>query len=219
MKKKISWKDQFLNLLVVVIGITAAFQMDNWKEGRKHRSSEKVYLENLINELKIDLGELDTLIEIHKMEIRALQNVKNLSENVDLSSNPDSLQNWLNYMIFTLPFKPQNTTWHALNATGNFEIISDFNLRKTLIDVYDQYYIGIKQWDQAVQKHVDNYTFPYVVKNVPLNSEVLDVAFLGDVEFRNVVSLQLAIMQARKIFYIQTIEEVEKALKILSDKL
>ena len=83
MKKKISWRDQLINLLVVIIGISAAFQLDNWREGRKQRRNEKVYLENLINELDIDLNELDTLVEFQKIEIRALRNVKDLSDNID----------------------------------------------------------------------------------------------------------------------------------------
>ena len=77
----------------------------------------------------------------------------------------------------------------------------------------------IRQWDEAVQKHVDNYTFPFIVKYVPLNSQELDLKFMEEVEFQNIVSLQLAMIEARRSFYVQTMEEVEKVLLMLSDNI
>lgn len=49
---KINWKNHFIELLVVIIGISIAFSLNNWKESSKDKKPEKRYLQNLLSGLE-----------------------------------------------------------------------------------------------------------------------------------------------------------------------
>ena len=49
-------------IVLVVIGILIALQINNWNEARKERNNEIKYLKNLKLDLKTDLVNLDSMI-------------------------------------------------------------------------------------------------------------------------------------------------------------
>ena len=58
MNKKSVWKSKFIDLLIVIIGISIAFQLNNWNESNKLEIEAKTYInsfyeENLLNEASL----------------------------------------------------------------------------------------------------------------------------------------------------------------------
>ncbi|NNF76155.1 MAG: hypothetical protein HKN00_13300, partial [Flavobacteriaceae bacterium] len=58
-------------ILLVVIGILIAIQVNNWNENRKERNQENAILAQLQNEFKSNLSQLDDKIESKKESIRS----------------------------------------------------------------------------------------------------------------------------------------------------
>lgn len=52
MKQKIHWKNHFMELLVVVIGITIAFILENWRQERASSELEQKYLTSFKDDLQ-----------------------------------------------------------------------------------------------------------------------------------------------------------------------
>ena len=58
-----------VEILVIIIGITLSFAVDEWKDLRQKRELEQVYLKSLLSDLEQDLRELDEVMEETRLVI------------------------------------------------------------------------------------------------------------------------------------------------------
>lgn len=122
----------FGEIILVVIGILIALQINNWNENRKNRAAEAEYycriLEDLVlTEKLIDksLEEITTRIEISKKII------------VDLNTTPNNKSEILNNFLNTLRqdvFVPSTIAFEDLIASGNLKLLTDMQVKNKLIE-------------------------------------------------------------------------------------
>lgn len=62
--RKQDWSIVFIELLVVVIGLLLAFQVDRWWEDRKDRGRERDYISRLIAEVGDDIAQIEHAISL-----------------------------------------------------------------------------------------------------------------------------------------------------------
>ncbi len=115
-------------ILLVVIGILIALQVDGWNEERKLREEEKILLSQLKDDFSVNLEQLDNKIAIRKILIHS---AKELLTNFDdpKSANKDSVISKLGNLGLTLTFDPIDNN---LVASGKISIIQNQEL-KTLL--------------------------------------------------------------------------------------
>lgn len=73
-RKKLADNNQFLKysryaigeIVLVVIGILIALQINNWNEDQKGKQREMTYLENIKTDLLLNIDELNNFIESRK---------------------------------------------------------------------------------------------------------------------------------------------------------
>jgi len=137
-------------ILLVVIGILIALQVNNWNEERKERRVEIKFFRNLKNDLHADIERLDYMIDLATTKVKASQNVKLLSDRDSVGSLYDFSDDMLD-LIFVDEFKPNDNTYDEMKSSGNFSSIRNdslklklMNLRKTYVDI------------EGSQKHMRN---------------------------------------------------------------
>ena len=54
-KSTIDWKSKFLDLLIVIIGITIAFKLNTWNESIKEHSELEIYLQSFQEETALNI--------------------------------------------------------------------------------------------------------------------------------------------------------------------
>ena len=62
-KLNIDWKSKFIDLLIVIIGITIAFQLNNLNDSNKSKAKEKDYLKSFYEENRDNESSLSLAIE------------------------------------------------------------------------------------------------------------------------------------------------------------
>ena len=143
-------------IVLVVIGILIALQVNNWNENRKNLITEKSYVKSLINDLQKDTSDLRIAIKFNKSKISGLDSLLTLkTKNLQLQDNNDQL-----YLLFgkyfsrPYSFTNNNTT---LAQITNSDALSFF--RKQVADSiasFQQNLIGIKGQTEAYEKiHFD----------------------------------------------------------------
>lgn len=60
---KEKWPEYLLEILVLIIGIYGAFELENWNEDRKDNKQKKVYLTQILANLTDDRSQLDSLVK------------------------------------------------------------------------------------------------------------------------------------------------------------
>ena len=126
-------------IILVVIGILIALQINNWNETRKTANKESIVLSNIHNEFKENKIQLDTILIIHKMVHHNCTKIINL---FPIQSKPepavlDSLSVYLGKSYGQYTFNPSQSSINALTSTSSFDIIQNEELRKLLISWND----------------------------------------------------------------------------------
>ena len=128
-------------ILLVVIGILIALQVNNWNERQKDRVFEREILghirENLIRDRK-------KLIAINQVNKKAIYASNQLLDSIKRITNKDSIPYWLADVARFTRFHPLTNSYEVLKSKG-LEIITNKRLRLELGKYYDD------QVNQAIE--------------------------------------------------------------------
>ncbi|WP_424961463.1 DUF6090 family protein [Ekhidna sp.] len=207
--KKINWLDHIANLLVVILGISIAFYMEGWREEAGNRMQEQKYLESMATDLQTDMEALDTLLKINEEISSALVNLSMASVGRPYGSDSALMFQTLKIQ-YNPPFTPQRTAYESLKASGKMDLISDFELRNQIVDLYEQFYRGTTEYDDALEEHVRDFVKPYYMKNVRFTGpQSIDPSFLNDDEFRNIIFAYRYLFIAKNEFYKKVLSKTD----------
>ena len=128
-------------IVLVVIGILIALQINNWNDARKNHKYEQEILLLINQNLKNDSIALSNEL-IKAKEANVLTN--RLIEQVASGNYGDSLNYWMGKIISFERFKSQSSAFEVLKSKG-IETISDNELQLALISYYDEILYGVYQ--------------------------------------------------------------------------
>ncbi|WP_350293369.1 DUF6090 family protein [uncultured Croceitalea sp.] len=126
-------------IILVVIGILIALQINNWNEKRKNQNYERKILTLINQNLENDSIALSN-------QLYSLKSSKDLTdkllEQVSLGNYNDSLNYWLGEIISFERFKSQSSAFEMLKSKG-IDIISNDELQLALITYYDEHVLNV----------------------------------------------------------------------------
>jgi hypothetical protein len=158
-------------ILLVVIGILIALQVNNWNEVHKTHVFENEILLQIRENLVRDKA---SLVEINKINKKALYAENQLLDSIKRSSNPDSIPYWLADVARFSRFHPRTNSYEVLKSKG-LEIISNNKLRlelgkyyddqvnQTIQDLGDIEFAFNNQWLPLLENHVKEFKFGKIV--------------------------------------------------------
>lgn len=121
-------------IVLVMIGILLALQVNNWNETRKVNTFKTDIL--LLIDQNLERDSILLSLERYKTQ-EALAYTDLLLEQVALKNYNDSLNHWMGKIISFERFKSQSSAFEVLKSKG-IEIISDNKLQLALISYYDE---------------------------------------------------------------------------------
>ena len=123
----------FGEIVLVVIGILIALQINNWNEYRKERLKERAYLERLKQDLSIDKESLKLNKEFYQDVFVAGSLVLSHAAGDDniLASNWDILTSYF-HASQIWPILMRSSTYEELKSSGELSLIQNVNLRNRL---------------------------------------------------------------------------------------
>lgn len=125
-------------VILVVIGILIALNVNNWNLSRIEKKKEIKYLNNIVLDLQKDLARLDYLIAFREKRMdgdREIIEVINGKPVDDLTGLTKNVCNSLMEERFT----PNNNTYMELSSSGNLSLISSDAIKKILLELEDLY--------------------------------------------------------------------------------
>jgi len=127
----------FGEILLVVIGILIALQIDTWNDERIQRKKENLILKELHREFVANKSQLDTAIYYHRRSFKSAEYIRSRLP-LDLETiNPDSIAFHLHRMGWIFTFDPSQGITNSLLSNASYEIISNEELRQLLISWND----------------------------------------------------------------------------------
>ena len=151
-------------IVLVVIGILIALQINNWNENRKNRIKEKAILKELHKDFSKNLEEF---YPIKQAQLNTFNSGKIVFRNIKklhLPKSKDSVLRNATGMFGGYPYHPSNGVVESLISTGDINLIRNDTLRKYLVSWKDVLYDYSE--DVAIDRELwANQIEPYVIKH------------------------------------------------------
>lgn len=199
MKTKMNIAKYFIELTVVFIGITGAFLLNSWREDHKDAQLEKKYLLSFRQEIEDNGKELGRVIELNSTKNERVKRYVEMITNKSVP--PDSAVSMLSEMMSNYPLMPKMDTYTSITGSGNLNLISDFNLRKSLITYYHGFE-HVKLQEDVYIDYIINFIFPFINNHLDLASQTLDSAeTIQTLAFRNLIMGYAVLLQQNLKLY------------------
>lgn len=133
-------------IVLVVIGILIAIQLNNYYEGQKKRNKEKAFLKEINLDFQSNKEQLDSIIEFNKTSYHAATRLQEIMKTFDpkdpkvTEANAhfaDSIGPYIRLVWRNKSFNPKNGTVEALVNSSSFDLITNDTLRRILISWKD----------------------------------------------------------------------------------
>jgi hypothetical protein len=125
-------------ILLVVIGILIALQINNWNDARKTRVKELHYLQNIKSDLIVNIAEMQNYLTDRTEKIAAAKRIlahfegKPLDDLSAFNADGVSIYSWQK-------FYQSNNTFQELLNSGNLAIISNDEIKNILLNIEAHY--------------------------------------------------------------------------------
>ena len=161
--ERINWRNYFIELIVVFIGITAAFILNNWREDYKSHELESKYLDSIKNDVIQDSINVNEILKLNEeKEVKFKKYITSTAKGI---SSIDSAVILFQDILKISEFYPQSNTYESIKYSGNLNLISSYNLREEITNYYESF-TGIKSQQEITVKFIDDYAIKFVFKDV-----------------------------------------------------
>jgi len=145
-RKKLAKENNFIQysryaigeIVLVVLGILIALQINNNNESTKLRAKEVQYLENLKTDLNFTIIELEQFIEVRNSQIASANKVIEHFNGNPITDPNDFNRNIVNVYMWKRFFQINNT-FQELTNSGNLAIISNDSIKNGLLNMESLY--------------------------------------------------------------------------------
>ena len=149
-------------IVLVMIGILLALQVNNWNEVRKQKEKEQSYLLELKSSLEKDSIKIKDILEFNENKLKIVRDLMTVFS--DTLTNKQRVEIFFknaNDFTYYNVFEPSKTAFNNMTSAETINLISDKNLRNRLSNYYEFDYTGGVQERIMIinRKVVDNY-FP-----------------------------------------------------------
>jgi hypothetical protein len=144
-------------IILVVIGILIALQINDWNQQRKDRNTEQIILKRLQNEYKLNKNQLEDKVAIRN---RMISNCKDLLVlyNNPTSANRDSIYVKISKLLTPATFDPiQND----IVKSGTLEILQSEYLKQLLIK-WSTDVMQLQETEQMFFRYHEQNVVPYL---------------------------------------------------------
>ncbi len=164
-------------IILVVIGILIALQINNWNEEKKGRTELNQYLSSLKENIKNDVIILDSLIQRRELTVKYCkkEQLNFLNKTFNLNDTQYALNAYVDFY-----FKPNTSAYDALKNSTYLGKINGTDLNNLVIDYYAKTY-QIAETEKSFNKFLEsleaqqayNYDTTLILVDLYLDSEEL----------------------------------------------
>ena len=153
----------FGEILLVVIGILIALQINNLNEEKKERAIEINYLKNLKADLLIEFDNNEGFSVFRFEKAKSCTILLN-------TTTPKSIEDVINYtdeyekVFFWHNFIPNNNTFKELLGSGNLSLIKNDSIKNALLEL-DNFYITISNGEHHMRSEYEKFLYDRAIGN------------------------------------------------------
>ena len=215
-------------ILLVVIGILIALQVNNWNEERKNEAEEYFILTKLQQSL---IQDLETFEQVVQSIDEASADLEIIEEQLYDSSRTHFTIDLTSPLVSTFRRSLERATWDNLISTGKISLISNQTIADSLFNYYHSYDDGPELWNEATTQYTRNIIAPFILDFddisygalIEENSQFLPkrpiTEYRSETMFRNIVRFKRSAITGVKNSYEESKIQAESILRMINSEL
>ena len=205
--KSISWSKLFLELLVVFLGVSAGFLLQNSKEDSSNNEQEQKYIQSFLSDIDVNINNLKESIEDDSLWLKKTEYAIYLIVKDSLSI--DSANTLIILMSNFTEFSGQVNTYTNITNSGNLNLITDYGLKQTIVE----YHKSLEELDilNSVFSDFRSENFmPFIIGNYDMfMQQFVNPEMAKSTDFTNIFGIQFSLTQQRLEAYKLLLKESE----------
>ena len=186
-------------VMVVFIGVSAAFFLNNWRNDKNIEAKEINYTERLIKDMSYNIEDLKARID---MDTNNINRSKVLLKGLYLKDLPeDSITSILELIVTSGTINLKYTTYEEILNNGEFNVLSNDSIRNLIIETKNLYEnIGVREKFYTDFYH--NLMLPYIIDNFDLmHSKAINKYLSTDVQLVNLFAANTGLKSQTVVDY------------------
>lgn len=182
-------------IVLVVIGILIALQINNYSETQKLRKKEVILLKEMQENLQLDLADIDFNLDGNALRIRSNNAVLEILNGTN--NHTDSADFFFGNFFGNFQLSENTTAWENLKSIG-VDLISDNELRSSISSLYSTRYAYLENLEKGLDDRYQwNYLYPQLIEHIEVDqlwesAKPVDQQKLAtDREFKQVIKMNL----------------------------
>lgn len=156
-------------IVLVVIGIFIALQLNNWNTNRLLKNEELQILESLHQEFNQNLDIFDDIYKKHLKRKKSIEILMSFDiQNLSL----DSLNVLTSNSHNNNTFDPYQGIYRSVINSGKIELISNYSLKQR-ISKFQDLLIDYKEEETNTMSFASNNLYPFIIENRKLNFNMI----------------------------------------------
>ncbi|NQV53168.1 MAG: hypothetical protein HQ500_08285 [Flavobacteriales bacterium] len=172
-------------IVLVVIGILIALQINNWNQGRLNANKEEVYLENLERDLENQLISIDLQLEYEQKYITLGTVILDNYYASDVIAFDSTLSASLSVLTERKTFVRTDPTFEDMLSTGNIGLLRNNGIRNALIEYYQE----LERVEKVLQNNNTLHT------DQGYGNEITDLVFAGPTATDRLVNISIELLK------------------------
>ncbi len=185
-------------IILVVIGILIALQINNHSELKKIRKQEVLLLTNLANEIQLDILQLENNTVTSSERLKRLEGIIQSLESAQTIDKSQFIQQSFEF-VFDNYFKSNSGIFDEAVSSGRMSYVQNEHLRQNIFDYYRNANEGDN--DVTTRQVTDQLITPIFVEALFMNPEGFSTLGLNVENISNLESIDLEALTNNKDFW------------------
>lgn len=205
-------------ILLVMIGISLAFQLDNWNEDRVKRISEISYYENIKEQITDDKALILNQVNFNKYFLAKSSYLNNIIE-VNDRSKLDSIGPIIHDLLQYSDFDKEGNIYATLVNSGEVKLLQNLKIVNGIRELEEKY----NYLNRMENIHYDAMMTHVIVAVTPLikfsSGEIKKPDEIYSYQFQNLVISLIQIMTEKDKVYKEALYEIDNITQLINQEL
>ena len=205
-------------ILLVMIGISLAFQVNNWNDNRIKKNAEIRYYENVKDQISDDKELIESQKNFNNHFLVQFKYANEIIETND-RSKLDTLGMIVRNLTQYSDFDRQGNIYETMVNSGQINLLQNHKIVNGIRELEERY-IYINRMESIHYDAMMNYMA--VAINPVLKYDTSEIKKPDDVftyEFQNLILMLLQVMEEKDKTYNQALNEIERVIKLVDEEL
>ena len=205
-------------ILLIMLGILLAFQINNWNTLRNKKKAEIQYYQNIKRQLNEDIPSIRGNIEYNQLYLNQYEYATQIIEANDRSKIDTLVVISINLTKFS-DFHRKSNIFETMVNSGEIMLLKNKRIIERLQRL-EETYIYINRLESSHFELTKLYIGPVLSKNIKLlSAEVKNPDQLFEFEFQNRFVVSMAVMIEKHEIYTRALNEINEIIALINEEI